>query len=149
MSEKETIGTESAAAPVEATPNTSTDAHYVSEEPTGDIALPAGWKYRGRRIAGINIPWYASPRIQLGMVAFVCFLCPGMFNALGGMGGGGKTDATLADNMVSFTPTSHLSFPKPQNSNPDLLFFATEHRSLLYLRRLRFLRWNFRQQTRC
>ena len=96
MSEKETAGAESAAA------NTSTEApHY--DEPTGDVALPAGWKYRGRRIAGINIPWYASPKIQLGMVAFVCFLCPGMFNALGGLGGGGKTDPTLADNMVSFT----------------------------------------------
>lgn len=34
------------------------------------------------------------------MVAFVCFLCPGMFNALGGLGGGGKSDPTLADNMV-------------------------------------------------
>jgi len=31
----------------------------------------------------------------------VCFLCPGMFNALGDMGGGGKAggDADLADNM--------------------------------------------------
>ncbi|RAL64249.1 hypothetical protein DID88_002141 [Monilinia fructigena] len=37
--------------------------------------------------------------IQLTMVAFVCFLCPGMFNALGGLGGGGKSDPTLADNM--------------------------------------------------
>jgi hypothetical protein len=35
------------------------------------------------------------------MVALVCFLCPGMFNALGGMGGGGKADTNLADNMVS------------------------------------------------
>jgi hypothetical protein len=33
-------------------------------------------------------------------VAFVCFLCPGMFNALTGLGGGGKTSTTLADNMV-------------------------------------------------
>jgi len=99
MSEKETVGTESAAAPVEATRNPSSEAHYTGEEPTGDIVLPSGWKYRGRRIAGVNIPWYASPKIQLGMVAFVCFLCPGMFNALGGLGGGGKTDATLADNM--------------------------------------------------
>ncbi|KAJ5659401.1 hypothetical protein N7507_005852 [Penicillium longicatenatum] len=61
--------------------------------------LPNGWIYRHRRIFGLNIPWYASPRVQLVMVAFVCFMCPGMFNALGGMGGGGKTDATLADNM--------------------------------------------------
>lgn len=66
-----------------------------------DVPLPAGWKYKQRRIFGFNIPWYASPQTQLIMVSFVCFLCPGMFNALGGMGGGGKTDATLADNMVS------------------------------------------------
>lgn len=62
--------------------------------------LPSGWKYRRYRIFGKTLPWYASPKIQLGMVAFVCFMCPGMFNALGGLGGGGKTDATLADNMV-------------------------------------------------
>jgi hypothetical protein len=98
MSEKETGGTESAAAPVETTPNIFTDTHYVAEEPTGDIALLKGWKYRGRCIAGINIPWYASPKIQLGIVAFVCFFCPGMFNALGNIGGG-KTGAILADNI--------------------------------------------------
>lgn len=68
-----------------------------------DLNLPAGWKYKRARIFGINLPWYASPQTQLVMVSFVCFLCPGMFNALGGMGGGGKTDATLADNMVSLT----------------------------------------------
>ena len=74
--------------------------------------LPSGWKYRHRRIFGFNIPWYASPKIQLLLVAFVCFMCPGMFNALGGMGGGGKTDATLADNMVSGTCLKlYISFP--------------------------------------
>jgi len=72
--------------------------HFV-EEPTGVVDVPGTWKYRARKIGPITIPWYASPKIQLGMVAFVCFLCPGMFNALGGMGGGGKTDPTLADNM--------------------------------------------------
>lgn len=56
--------------------------------------------YRERRIGKFAIPWYASPKVQLGMVAFVCFLCPGMFNALGGMGGGGRADPTLGDNMV-------------------------------------------------
>lgn len=56
---------------------------------------PSGWMYRAR-FGGL---WYASPQVQLGMVSFVCFLCPGMFNALGGLGGGGKTNATLADNM--------------------------------------------------
>jgi hypothetical protein len=118
MSEKETVGTDSAAAPVEATPNTSTDAHYVTEEPTGDIVLPKGWKYRGRRIAGINIPWYASPKIQLGMVAFVCFLFPGMFNALDSIGGVEKTGATLADNMVSFIPHLPPLLPKTSKQQP-------------------------------
>lgn len=79
-----------------------TNVHDVgSLEPTGDIDLPPGWKYYTRVIAGKRFPWYASPKTQLGMVAFVCFLCPGMFNALGGLGGGGKTDTTTADNMVS------------------------------------------------
>lgn len=77
----------------------STDHHSTNDD--DDVNLPAGWKYRERRLCGIRIPWYASPPTQLIMVSFVCFLCPGMFNALGGLGGGGKTDATLADNMVS------------------------------------------------
>lgn len=70
-----------------------------SDDALGHIAethiRPSGWMYR-TRFGGL---WYASPQVQLGMVSFVCFLCPGMFNALGGLGGGGKTNATLADNM--------------------------------------------------
>jgi hypothetical protein len=79
------------------------DSTNYTEEPTGAGVLPSGWMYRQRHIGKLTIPWYASPKIQLGMVAFVCFLCPGMFNALGDMGGGGRAggDATLADNMVS------------------------------------------------
>jgi hypothetical protein len=72
---------------------------------------PAGWKYRARKIGPITFPWYASPRFQLVMVSFVCFLCPGMFNALSGLGGGGKTVATLADNMVRTTNTFPLNCP--------------------------------------
>jgi len=99
MAEKaDEVGT----APVETTSpvdeNTSAvdrDDHepYVLAE-----VLPAGWKYKilNQRFS----IYYASPKFQLVMVAFVCFLCPGMFNALGGMGGGGKQDQTLADNMV-------------------------------------------------
>ncbi|KAJ5773185.1 Major facilitator superfamily domain general substrate transporter [Penicillium paradoxum] len=60
---------------------------------------PAGWMYKQRTIGKWSTSWYASPRIQLGMVAFVCFLCPGMFNALSGLGGAGKADASLADKM--------------------------------------------------
>jgi hypothetical protein len=67
---------------------------------TDTLNLPQGWMYRQRKIGSLVLPWYASPRVQLLMVSMVCFLCPGMFNALGGLGGGGKADATLADNMV-------------------------------------------------
>ncbi|KAG6034617.1 hypothetical protein E4U41_006479 [Claviceps citrina] len=78
-------------------------AHDVSAAHHGTdydgVNLPAGWKYKARSLCGVRVPWYASPPTQLIMVSFVCFLCPGMFNALGGLGGGGKTDATLADNM--------------------------------------------------
>ncbi|KAJ5201378.1 uncharacterized protein N7498_006041 [Penicillium cinerascens] len=81
----------------------TTDEHVAPAEYNNAsfdaTALPSGWKYRQRRIFGWAIPWYASPKVQLLMVAFVCFMCPGMFNALGGLGGGGKTDAELADNM--------------------------------------------------
>lgn len=44
-----------------------------------------------------GLPPYASPPIQLLVVSLVCFLCPGMFNALGGMGGGGQVDAKAAN----------------------------------------------------
>jgi len=72
------------------------------EPPTGGTPnLPQGWMYRQRKIGPLIMPWYASPKVQLLMVSMVCFLCPGMFNALNGLGGGGKTDATLADHMVS------------------------------------------------
>jgi hypothetical protein len=100
MADKEIAeGAEPVAAPTSAS---SEKAHPVdfTEERTGVAELPTGWMYRQRKIGKHSIPWYASPKVQLTMVSFVCFLCPGMFNALGGMGGGGKTDATLADDMV-------------------------------------------------
>ncbi|CAK7240901.1 MAG: hypothetical protein STHCBS139747_002354 [Sporothrix thermara] len=64
--------------------------------PDGAIVRPPGWMYKGFRIFGREL-WYASPEVQLYMVAFVCFLCPGMFNALGGMGAGGQVDAHAQD----------------------------------------------------
>lgn len=94
MSSKNPAGTD-------ASPTADLDTTPHVPDTADTIDLPRGWKYRRIHLFGKIFPWYASPRIQLGMVAFVCFMCPGMFNALGGMGGGGKTDATLADNMVS------------------------------------------------
>ncbi|KAJ2511546.1 hypothetical protein GGI11_005069 [Coemansia sp. RSA 2049] len=41
---------------------------------------------------------YYHPMTQVVIVGFVCFLCPGMFNALNGMGGGGQMDRTTTNN---------------------------------------------------
>ncbi|KAF2445141.1 MFS general substrate transporter [Karstenula rhodostoma CBS 690.94] len=60
-------------------------------EPQGVLELPNSWKYK--KILG-RFPWYASPPVQLLIVSCVCFMCPGMFNAINGMGGGGQMDAT-------------------------------------------------------
>lgn len=87
-----------------------------SSSPTKDRVMmntntTSGWRYR--RFFGL--PYYASPQVQLVLVAFVCFLCPGMwcavalestydsglmltipgmFNALNGLGAQGQ----LSDN---------------------------------------------------
>ncbi|QKX60281.1 uncharacterized protein TRUGW13939_07424 [Talaromyces rugulosus] len=88
---------------MEDTKTVETDSSNVPGD--GHIAvadtLPRGWMYKQLKIGPWTLPWFASPKIQLGMVAFVCFLCPGMFNALSGLGGGGRsaTDTSLADNM--------------------------------------------------
>lgn len=73
------------------------DAAPRADSPRPDtpefVDLPRGWIYRTFRVAKTEL-WYASPKIQLLMVSIVCFLCPGMFNALSGIGGGGTLDAT-------------------------------------------------------
>ncbi len=50
------------------------------------------WMYKPTKLGPIKIPYYASPPFQLGLVAFVCFLCPGMFNAVNGLGAAGQVD---------------------------------------------------------
>ncbi|KAJ2992392.1 hypothetical protein NUW58_g2185 [Xylaria curta] len=58
-------------------------------------ARPEGWLYKGIKLPGCKEIWYASPKAQLLMVSFVCFLCPGLYNALGGLGGGGQLNLTV------------------------------------------------------
>ncbi|TGJ85425.1 hypothetical protein E0Z10_g3353 [Xylaria hypoxylon] len=68
------------------------------------IPRPAGWMYRGFRFPGTkNEIWYASPKAQLLMVSFVCFLCPGLYNALGGLGGGGQLNVHVQANASTAT----------------------------------------------
>lgn len=68
---------------------------------TENMPRPRGWMYLSAKVGSHSLPWYASPPVQLGLVSAVCFLCPGMYNALTGLGGGGRKDVTLADHMVS------------------------------------------------
>lgn len=70
-----------------------TDNTYPTDSPS---YRPAGWMYKGVKV-GRSEFWYASPKMQLLMVSLVCFMCPGMFNALGGLGGGGQVDPTAQD----------------------------------------------------
>lgn len=66
--------------------------HSLTDSTT--LQLPDSWKYRRFSIGSFKLPWFASPPVQLVIVSFVCFMCPGMFNALNGMGGGGQLDPT-------------------------------------------------------
>jgi hypothetical protein len=87
-------------------------SHDHSAEEAGRPTQMTGWKYRTWRLGPWTIPCYASPEIQLVLVALVCFLCPGMFNALSGMGGGGQEDKKPADdaNMALYATFSVVGF---------------------------------------
>ena len=56
------------------------------------LTLGKPWMYKRLKIGRWRMPWFASPEVQLVLVSFVCFLCPGMFNAVSGLGGGGQLD---------------------------------------------------------
>ncbi|KAL5361996.1 major facilitator superfamily domain-containing protein [Aspergillus floccosus] len=41
---------------------------------------------------------YTNSWFQIVLISFICFCCPGMYNALSGMGGSGQVDPTVAAN---------------------------------------------------
>jgi len=51
---------------------------------------PSGWR-------GIH----SHPTVQVALLGVVCFMCPGMFNALSGLGGGGQVNAKDQANASS------------------------------------------------
>lgn len=53
---------------------------------------------------------YNSPLTQVGLIGLVCFCCPGMFNALSGMGAGGQVDPTAANNANTALYTTFAVF---------------------------------------
>ncbi|XP_020084010.1 UNC93-like protein 1 [Ananas comosus] len=54
-----------------------------------------GGRRRRRRPGWLR---HNSPLFQVVVIGVVCFCCPGMFNALSGMGGGGQLDHRAANN---------------------------------------------------
>ncbi|KIW27169.1 uncharacterized protein PV07_06935 [Cladophialophora immunda] len=44
--------------------------------------------------------FYAHPWTQILLISLICFCCPGMYNALGGLGGSGQVDPTVAANAT-------------------------------------------------
>ncbi|XP_058085017.1 UNC93-like protein 1 [Magnolia sinica] len=53
---------------------------------------------------------YNSPLVQVILIGLVCFCCPGMFNALSGMGGGGQVKTTAANNANTALYTTFAIF---------------------------------------
>ncbi|KAI8340883.1 major facilitator superfamily domain-containing protein [Chlamydoabsidia padenii] len=66
---------------------------------------------------GFTLPFrYNSPTFQVFLVGLICFCCPGMYNALTGMGGGGKSSTDAVNNAntalsVTFTVCSLIGAP--------------------------------------
>lgn len=73
----------------------------VDHAPEISAARPHGKIYKQIKLGPIVLPWYASPKFQLTMVAFVAFLCPGMFNAVNGLGAGGQLSSKDNDNALT------------------------------------------------
>lgn len=69
-----------------------------SVEEGGPSPRPAGWMHRTFNVGPFHFPGYATPPVQLAIVALVCFMCPGMFNAVNGLGGAGQLNPKVTDN---------------------------------------------------
>jgi MFS family permease len=69
------------------------------ESGVDQAVLGPAWMYKPIfKLGKWEAPYFASPEFQLYLVSFVCFLCPGMFNAVSGLGGGGQVNATDVNN---------------------------------------------------
>jgi MFS family permease len=69
----------------------STEGHHLSCSKMWSRRFPC---FQNR---SWSIPVYCSSSIQLGLIAGISFLCPGMWNALNGLGGGGLVQAGPAN----------------------------------------------------
>ncbi|KAJ6472645.1 MFS general substrate transporter [Mycena vulgaris] len=69
---------------------------YNSGSDDGSASSPKVFE-RPKGLKGL----YAHPTTQVAMLGLVCFMCPGLFNALSGIGGGGQIDQTTGANANS------------------------------------------------
>jgi hypothetical protein len=67
----------------------SEDSGSQSQQPA-IFDRPTGWR-----------KLYYHPILQVALLGFVCFMCPGMFNAINGLGGGGLLTTTVSANANS------------------------------------------------
>lgn len=80
------------------------------EEENGKVAAAAATTNGAPEIPKKSLFRYNSPLVQVGLIGLVCFCCPGMFNALSGMGGGGQVDPTAANNALTALYTTFAVF---------------------------------------
>ncbi|KAK1262648.1 UNC93-like protein 1 [Acorus gramineus] len=73
----------------------------METEPNGDESQPQSRP---------SILRYNSPLFQVILIGVVCFCCPGMFNALNGMGGAGQVDHTASNNANTALYTTFAVF---------------------------------------
>ena len=66
--------------------------HDGSDSSEQELAAP--------RYTGLKAIYY-EPVTQIVILATVCFMCPGLYNALSGIGGGGQVDETTQANASS------------------------------------------------
>jgi MFS family permease len=87
--------------PTEQYASMSTDVAAPQDPESGvdQSVIGPAWMYKPLfKIGKWEAPYFASPEMQLYLVSFVCFLCPGMFNAVSGLGGGGQVNTHDVNN---------------------------------------------------
>lgn len=95
---------------------TATTNPHVEEPtvvvPDEELGLEQKGGFIGKIAGGLRNPW-----AQVIVIAFVCFCCPGMYNALQGVGGGGQVDSTVNSNaqvaLLSCTAATALFIAGP------------------------------------
>lgn len=77
-------------------PDSITTKGYNSGSDDGSSSSPEVFE-RPKGLKGL----YSHPATQVAMLGLVAFMCPGLFNALSGIGGGGQLDETTSSNANS------------------------------------------------